>query len=92
MNERVFAGTTSRAATARRRVLLALGGAGLVAVAQPSLSTAAGKAKKRCSKDKKRCRQVVENKCVDQNCVDMLLPCCATCNVGTGVVCVLDQF
>jgi hypothetical protein len=97
MNERVFAGTTGRAATARRRALLALGGAGLSALVRPSLTTAAKKgnktcnSRKTCNKEKKQCREAVQESCgTSQGCLDSFLPCCASCKVGEQVRCLVQ--
>ena len=87
MTERVLAGV------AARRALLALGGAGLAsALVWPEAAPAAKRAKKKCNKEKKQCREAVQQRCAEnQNCLDSFLQCCDTCKVGQGVICVLSQ-
>jgi hypothetical protein len=86
--------TRSAATLPRRASLLALGGVGLAAALSRSPGTAAkNKAKKKCDKQKKQCRQGLQSFCAElpspQACLDAFLPCCATCNVKNGVLCVL---
>lgn len=90
-------------AFSRRRSLLALGGAGLLAAFAGLSSAEAGKKgknknkeKKRCKKEQKQCRSQVEDFCAQfdeqaPDCEADLLPCCETCKVGDGVICVLEQ-
>ncbi len=97
MDTTVFDALTRHAtnATSRRASLLALGAAGLAAAFGAPLGAAASKkGKKKCNTQKKQCASQVQGFCSgsmsEQLCLDALLPCCATCNVGNGVLCVLN--
>lgn len=97
MDSSVFDSLTRQAAdiVSRRASLLALGAAGLAAaLANPLGGEASKKGKKKCNKQKKQCRSDVQDFCagtiIEQECLDALLPCCATCNVANGVTCVLN--
>ena len=72
------------------------GGAGLAAALTGShAATADRKAKKTCNKQKKQCRKAVQNFCGQfggeeaESCLEDVLPCCASCKVKSGVLCVL---
>jgi hypothetical protein len=86
----------SAASLARRRSLLFLGGAGLGAARTTSQGVGADKkSKKRCNKEKKQCRKGVQNACAEfgveeQECLDIILPCCESCKVKAGVSCTID--
>lgn len=97
MDSRAF-DTVARSAAelAPRRSLLLLGGASLAAALAGSrvANAARSKAKKKCGKQKKQCRQFVQNFCAggtdEQGCLDLVLPCCQSCKVKAGVLCVLN--
>jgi hypothetical protein len=92
MNDNTFASITRHAAVtvSRRMSLLALGGAGLTAVAAPTMAAptmaaptmAAGgkagkKAMKLCRRQREQCRAFFVERCQgSQNCLEALLPCC----------------
>lgn len=91
--------TIARAAGAdRRRAMLALGAAGLaMTLAQPRAAWAgkAGKkARKKCKRQIATCTDQVTAYCAQTAeptvCQDVLLPCCASCHVADGVMCVLN--
>lgn len=94
----VSATRQAAAGVSRRASLLALGAAGLTAaLATPFGAEASKKGKKRCNKQKKQCTSQVQAFCgqfgaEEQECLDQVLPCCATCNLANGVTCVLDIF
>jgi len=94
----VSASRQAAAGVSRRASLLALGAAGLAAaLASPFGVEASKKGKKRCTKQKKQCTSQVKASCGqlggdEQECLDAVLPCCATCNLANGVICVLDFF
>lgn len=82
--------------TPRRRALLTLGGAGLAAaVAGGSAVSADKKSKKRCTKQKKQCRNLIQDFCAEsmseQSCLDALLPCCGRCNIKAAVACTINE-
>jgi hypothetical protein len=87
---------TRRAASIpRRRSLLLLGSAGLAALTRTP--SAAAKKSNKCDNEKKQCRSKVQDFCAEQGteeqeCLDALLPCCTTCKVGQGVICVVNVF
>lgn len=83
----------------RRTALKALG----AAVAGPILASPAtaaaskhgNKRRKRCQREKKRCRAVARRFCTneggnEEECRRLLLPCCDTCRANIAVACVLD--
>lgn len=97
--------TREASALSRRRSLMALGGAGLLAAVAGHAPAEAGrkrkkrkdKNKKRCKREKRKCRSHVEDFCAQfdlagQVCLDGLLPCCDTCKTGKGVICVAEFF
>jgi hypothetical protein len=102
MNDSTFDSITRHAAVtvSRRMSLLALGGAGLTAVAAPTMAAptmAAGgkagkKAMKLCRRQREQCRAFFVERCQgSQNCLEALLPCCelfAKCSVAAGIECV----
>lgn len=96
MNERRFDDVTRAAASLPRRRSLLLGGVGLAAaMAGASVASADKKSKKTCKKQKKQCRKAVQNFCAQlggdaQECLDAVLPCCASCKVKAGVLCTLN--
>lgn len=97
MDGRRFDNATRAAASApHRRALLTLGGAGLAAaMTGGSGASAAKKTRKTCKKQKKQCRQAVQSFCAQfggdvQDCLEDVLPCCASCKVKSGVLCVLN--
>lgn len=87
------------AAMSRRSSLFTLGGAGLAAALGGAAPTAAkkkkNKNKKKCNQEKSQCQEDVKEFCAQfdtsaPQCEAALLPCCATCNVATGVICVAN--
>jgi hypothetical protein len=93
-----FATLTRRTADAvsRRTSLLALGAAGLTAALVGAPGAEAGKkGKQKCNKEKQQCRSQVAAFCAQgadpPECEEGLLPCCATCKVGAGVLCAAGQ-
>jgi hypothetical protein len=85
----------------RRSSLLAVGGATIVAsLTRPtglSAAKAGKKARKKCKKQGKQCRQFIIADCQDssdvQACLDRTLPCCdpfARCNAAAGFACFED--
>lgn len=99
------AGSQGSAWADRRRALLAMGGAGLLAAfaghstaeAKKKKNKNKNKNKKKCNKEKNQCTSQVETFCVQfeeetPECEAALLPCCATCNVAVGVICVAEFF
>jgi hypothetical protein len=81
----------------RRRAMLALGAAGL-ASSLPEMSgafakeSAGKKRKKKCTREKQSCLDQVATYCAPYGdsaagCRERLTPCCATCDVVSGVVC-----
>ncbi len=95
-----FTSITRQAAAgmSRRASLLALGAAGLTAaLTSPLGAEASKKGKKKCNTQKKQCASQVRSLCAqfgaeEQECLNLILPCCDTCNVGNGVTCVFDVF
>lgn len=95
MNERRFDDVARASAALPRRRSLLLGGAGLAAaLAGGSGAGADKKAKKSCKKQKKQCRNLIQNFCAggseEDLCLDALLPCCASCKLKAGVSCTLN--
>ncbi len=85
----------------RRSSLLTMAGATLGAVvadpAQTSASKAGKKARKKCQKQGKQCRQFIFADCKnfpdEQDCLDRTLPCCepfSRCNATAGFECFDD--
>jgi hypothetical protein len=75
--------------------LLLLGSAGFAALTRTP--SAEAKKNNKCDNEKKQCRSKVQDFCAklsadEQQCLDGLLPCCATCKVGQGVICTVDVF
>ena len=84
------------AALPRRRALLTLGGSVLAAaLAGGSAVSADKKSRKKCKKQQKQCRDVVQDFCAGsmsaESCVEALRPCCASCNVKAAMVCTMNE-
>lgn len=86
-------------ALSRRRSLLALGGAGLLAVFAGHSTADAGrkrkKGKKQCKREQQRCVSKTADFCaaefegaLRENCERVFLPCCETCKVDKAMLCV----
>jgi hypothetical protein len=102
MTEHAFDTITRTVGTDRRRAMLALGAAGLATTLAGSFGASAKpsagkKAKKKCAQQKQACLDGITAFCAPlggraADCVADLTPCCATCDVSTGVICAARVF
>lgn len=86
--------------TQHRRALLTLGVGGLAAALSGTSVSAAKqgsgkKRKKQCQRLKQSCLKRVRTYCAGfgddaSACEEDLLPCCANCDVGAGIICVME--
>lgn len=95
MTHNAFDSFVRATAPDRRRALLALGTAGLASfagsVGASAKQSASKKRKKKCNKQKQACTTQVTAFCATTGeavtCQNALLPCCATCDLPTAMVC-----
>lgn len=91
----------TRSAAHRRALLtLGLGGIGGALIAAPVAAAKSGSGKKRkqrCKRQRLACIDQMRIYCATQGnnapfCEEDLLPCCETCNVGAGIICVVESY
>jgi hypothetical protein len=102
MTERAVDSLAQSIGVHHRRTLLTLGVGGLAAALAGTAATSAklssGKMrKKRCKRQQQSCINQVRTYCAGKGdnapfCEEDVLPCCETCDVGAGIICIVDGF